>query len=124
MEEKKAVAEAALYLSEDPLSTDDLADVMNLGSKGFVQDVVDELKAELEAESRGLKLVESDAGYELVVKSDLVDDVEHLAPHRDLNDAERSLERLLEYEFDAGLVFHGSSVLEDAREKLEAYVYR
>ena len=51
----------------------------------------------------------------------------HLPPgiySDDLNEAEASLERLLEYEFDAGLVFHGSSVLEDAREKLEAYVYR
>ena len=42
----------------------------------------------------------------------------------DLGLAERSLERLLEYEFDAGLVYHGSSVLEGARAKLEAYVYR
>ena len=41
-----------------------------------------------------------------------------------MNEAEASLERLIEYEFDAGLVFHGSSVLEDASEKLEAYVYR
>ena len=51
----------------------------------------------------------------------------HLPPGvytSDLNEAERSLERLLDYEFDAGLVFHGSSVLEDAHEKLEAYVYR
>jgi glyoxylase-like metal-dependent hydrolase (beta-lactamase superfamily II) len=42
----------------------------------------------------------------------------------DLGRAERSLERLAEYEFDAGLVFHGSSVLNGAAEKLEAYVYR
>lgn len=42
----------------------------------------------------------------------------------DLNEAEASLERLLEYEFDAGLVFHGSSVLEDAHATLERYVYR
>jgi len=42
----------------------------------------------------------------------------------DLEAAERSLERLAEFEFDAGLVFHGSSVLSGADEKLEAYVYR
>ncbi|MDY6769257.1 MAG: SMC-Scp complex subunit ScpB [Candidatus Nanohaloarchaea archaeon] len=82
------MAEAALFLSEDPLDTEELADVMNLGSVGFVQEVVDELKDELDDEARGLKLVESEEGYELVVKSDLVDQVEHLAPHRDLNDAE------------------------------------
>lgn len=40
----------------------------------------------------------------------------------DLAAADESLERLLEYEFDAGLVFHGSSVLSDTREKLEAFI--
>ncbi len=42
----------------------------------------------------------------------------------DLYQAEASLERLAEYEFDAGLVYHGSSVVSDASEKLQAYVYR
>ena len=49
----------------------------------------------------------------------------HLPPavySRDLNLAEESLERLLDYEFDVGLVFHGSSVTEDAHAKLERYV--
>lgn len=50
----------------------------------------------------------------------------HLPPAvytEDLERAEASLERLLEYEFDAGLVYHGSSVLSGASEKLDAYVY-
>ena len=40
----------------------------------------------------------------------------------DLIAAERYLERLLEYDFDVGLVSHGSSVHQDARDKIEAYV--
>jgi glyoxylase-like metal-dependent hydrolase (beta-lactamase superfamily II) len=40
----------------------------------------------------------------------------------DLRAAERNLERLQDYDFDVGLVFHGSSVLSGAREKLDAYV--
>ncbi|MFB1066778.1 MBL fold metallo-hydrolase [Natrinema sp. H-ect4] len=40
----------------------------------------------------------------------------------DLRAAERNAERLQDYAFDVGLVFHGSSVLEDAREKLDAYL--
>jgi glyoxylase-like metal-dependent hydrolase (beta-lactamase superfamily II) len=40
----------------------------------------------------------------------------------DLNEAEESLERLLEFEFDAGLVFHGSSVTADASATLERFV--
>ncbi|MWG36769.1 MBL fold metallo-hydrolase [Halomarina oriensis] len=49
----------------------------------------------------------------------------HLPPgiySEDLVLAEESLAKLREYEFDVGLVYHGSSVLEDAAEKLRAYV--
>ena len=40
----------------------------------------------------------------------------------DVDEAERNLERLLGFAFDVGLVFHGSSVTEDALAKLEAFV--
>lgn len=49
----------------------------------------------------------------------------HLPPaaySQNLNEAEESLERLLEYEFDVGLVYHGSSVTDNARTKLDQYV--
>lgn len=49
----------------------------------------------------------------------------HLPPavySSDLNRAETSLERLLEYEFDVGLVYHGSSVTTDASSKIDRYV--
>jgi len=40
----------------------------------------------------------------------------------DLVAAERNLERLQQYPFDVGLVFHGSSVFDDARGKLDDFV--
>lgn len=40
----------------------------------------------------------------------------------DLVQADESLERLLDYEFDTALLYHGSSVLDDAVEKLAAFV--
>lgn len=40
----------------------------------------------------------------------------------DLVAAERNLERLQQYAFDVGLVFHGSSVFAGASEKLDAFV--
>ena len=49
----------------------------------------------------------------------------HLPPavhSQDLNKAEKNLERLLEYSFNVGLVFHGSSVIEDADQKLDRYI--
>jgi len=40
----------------------------------------------------------------------------------DLNEADESLGNLLAYDFDVGLVYHGSSVTSDASEKLDAFV--
>lgn len=40
----------------------------------------------------------------------------------DLGRADAELETLLEYEFETALVYHGSSVLEGAREKLDRFV--
>ncbi|MFC6975147.1 hypothetical protein ACFQL1_11545 [Halomicroarcula sp. GCM10025709] len=53
------------------------------------------------------------AGYFLLVEAVYSDD---------LATAERNLERLQTYEFDAGLVFHGSSVFTDARRKLDRFL--
>jgi len=51
----------------------------------------------------------------------------YLLPHAavyaaDYGAAESNLDRLLDYEFDAALVFHGSSVTEDARAVVDRYV--
>ena len=51
----------------------------------------------------------------------------YLLPHaavyaEDLKAAELSLDRLLEYEFDAALVYHGTSVTEGAKAVLDRYV--
>jgi glyoxylase-like metal-dependent hydrolase (beta-lactamase superfamily II) len=51
----------------------------------------------------------------------------YLLPHaavyaEDLRQAELSLDRLLEYDFDAALVFHGTAVTEGADDVLERYV--
>lgn len=40
----------------------------------------------------------------------------------DLHAADESLAKLLAYDFDVGLVYHGESVTEDASEKLDAFV--
>lgn len=41
---------------------------------------------------------------------------------RDLHEAEQNLEKLLDYEFEAALVFHGTSVTENASEKIARFV--
>ena len=39
-----------------------------------------------------------------------------------INRAEQSMEKLLDYEFDAALVFHGSAVTEGAYDRLDAFI--
>lgn len=77
-------------------------------------------------------LVDEDRGY--LIAGDAVSGADlrgfpegYLLPHaavyaQDLKQAELSLDRLLEYDFDAALVFHGSSVTEGAGDVLERYV--
>lgn len=97
MEEKKARLEAALYLSEEPLSKEEIADVLSLGSMGYVDMLIEEFKEELEEEHRGFELIETDAGYELKVKKDHLEHVSHLAPHQDLNEGQLRTLSLIAY---------------------------
>jgi len=85
MEEKKAKLEAALFLAEEPMERKEVADVLNLGSIGYVDMLIEEFEEMLEEDHRGLELVHGNEGYELKVKKDHIDDVSHLAPHQDLN---------------------------------------
>lgn len=84
-DEKKARLEAALYLAEEPIDKDEIADVLNLGSIGFVDMLINEFMEELETEDRGLEVIETNQGYELKVKNSHINHVDHLAPHQDLN---------------------------------------
>lgn len=97
MEGKKARLEAALYLSEEPIDSDEIADVLNLGSMGYVDMLIQEFKEELKEEHRGFELIETDAGYELKVKKDHLEHVSHLAPHQDLNEGQLRTLSLIAY---------------------------
>lgn len=84
-DEKKARLESALYLAEEPIEKDEIADVLDLGSIGFVDMLIEEFKEELETKDRGLEVIETNQGYELKVKNEHLEHVDHLAPHQDLN---------------------------------------
>ncbi len=77
-------------------------------------------------------LVDEDAGY--VIPGDALFGADlrglpegYLIPppalySADINQAEESMERLLEYDWDAALVFHGTSVLEGAYDRVDAFI--
>ena len=85
MEKKKARLEAALFLSDEPLDNQQIADLLDLGSKGFVSMLIEEFKEALEEDHRGMELIETPQGYEIKVKKEHLEKVQHLAPHQDLS---------------------------------------
>lgn len=87
MDEKKAMLEAALFVADEPLDSDQIMDALNLGSPGYVQTIIDELRDDLTGDERGLELIGTEQGYQLQVKEPYVEQVKHLAPHQDLGDA-------------------------------------
>ena len=97
MEEKKSRLEAALFLSEEPLENKQIADILDLGSMGYVDMLIEEFQQDLESEERGLELVDTPEGYELKVKKDHLEHVSHLAPHQDLNEGQLRTLSLIAY---------------------------
>ncbi len=97
MEEKKARLEAAFFLADHPLDNQEIADVLDLGSIGYVDTLIDEFQEDLEEEGRGLELVETPQGHELKVKKEHIDHVSHLAPHQDLNEGQLRTLSLIAY---------------------------
>lgn len=97
MDPKKARLEAALFLSDEPVDKEQIADILELGSMGYVDMLIEEYREDLEEEHRGLELVETPEGYELKVKKGHIDHVSHLAPHQDLNEGQLRTLSLIAY---------------------------
>jgi segregation and condensation protein B len=82
----KALLEAALFVSDSPLSLNRLSKIVGIGSEDEVRKLVDELKQELDTNSRGIQLIETPEGFELRVKPEYRPRVAKLAPFADLSD--------------------------------------
>ena len=97
MEAKKSRLEAALFLAEEPVDNKEIADILDLGSMGYVDMLIEEYRDELEQDNRGLELVKTPDGYELKVKNHHLEHVSHLAPHQDLNEGQLRTLSLIAY---------------------------
>lgn len=98
MKDKIALLEAALFLSPEPLSIDQISKVLGIGSKGFVRDLIEKYREILNSEERGLELFETNGKFELKVKRELIDKVAHLAPHQDISEGVLRTLALIAYE--------------------------
>ena len=97
MDEKKSRLEAALFPAEEPVEKEEISDILNLGSMGFVEEMIEDYQGDLEEDHRGLELIRTENGYELKVKKDHLEHVSHLAPHQDLNEGQLRTLSLIAY---------------------------
>jgi segregation and condensation protein B len=81
----KALLEAALFVSDKPLSIERLSQILNI-SQEEVKKLLLKIQAELKTEDHGIELVETPEGYELRVKTEYRERVAKLAPFADLSD--------------------------------------
>jgi segregation and condensation protein B len=81
----RALVEAALFVSEKPLSLQKLAEVTGL-PQSEVSRLLIELKEDLSKKERGIMLAETPEGYELRLKPEYRDKVVKLAPFSDISE--------------------------------------
>lgn len=74
---QKAIVEAMLFVSGEPLMLKDLAVHLEASTK-YVEDVLDELMKDYENEERGIKLIKINGGYQLATKSEHSDYIQKL----------------------------------------------
>jgi segregation and condensation protein B len=81
----KALLEAALFVSDKPLTLEKLSKVMSCSQQEVKEQMI-RLQTDLKTEDRGVELVETPEGFELRVKPDYREKVVRLAPFADLSD--------------------------------------
>ena len=86
MKEKKALVEAALFMSSNPLTMKDLSRITGLASEQKLKDIIDELKEDYEHPQKGFELAMLGDSYHFRVKQPYLDKVAMLTPHADLSD--------------------------------------
>jgi len=91
IERLKSAIEAALYMSNDPISAEELAKMFK-SDVSDVKVVINELRKEFEEAHHGVHLLETSTGYQIRVKPEFAPMVRNLTPYQDLG---RGLLRVL-----------------------------
>ncbi|MEM5879309.1 MAG: SMC-Scp complex subunit ScpB [Candidatus Aenigmatarchaeota archaeon] len=81
----KALLEAALFVSDKPLSIEKISKILNVNSEE-AKKLLLKIQAELQREDHGIELIETPEGFELRVKQEYREKVAKLAPFADLSD--------------------------------------
>jgi len=80
----KAIVEAALFVSDKPLTVEQLSKSTNL-PQDEVAKIVEQIRVDIDAGEHGYELVETPEGYEYRVRAEYREKVAKLAPFADLS---------------------------------------
>ncbi|MCD6367635.1 MAG: SMC-Scp complex subunit ScpB [Candidatus Aenigmarchaeota archaeon] len=86
MDEKKALLEAALFISDKPLSINELKKITGLRKREIIS-LLKSIEEDTKKEHRGIELFSVGESYHLRVKEKYVQKVSHLTPYADLSRA-------------------------------------
>ena len=84
--DKKALLEAALFMSPDPVTLNTLLKISGIESRKEIKDLLDQIKQEHEVDTKGIELAITQEGYQFKVKENYIGQVSSLTPHSDLTD--------------------------------------
>ena len=85
MKDKKALIEAALFVSENPVKVSTLSKISGISSTNEIKKILDGLKKEFDASSRGIVLALTPEGYQLQVKDQFLESVAGLTTYSDIS---------------------------------------
>ncbi len=83
--DKKALLEAALFVSDKPIGLERLSAITG-STQEEVKQMIVKFQQELSKQDRGIELVETPEGYEFRIKAEYRDKVAKLAPFSDLGE--------------------------------------
>ncbi len=85
MKDKKALIEAALFVSENPVKVSALSKISGITSTKEIKKILDEIKKEFDAASRGIILALTPEGYQFQVKDQFLESVAGLTTYADIS---------------------------------------
>ena len=82
---KKALIEAALFISGNPLDLRTLSRVSGISSEEKLKNILEDIKKELDSEVHGIELALTPEGYQLQVKNEFLENVARLTTYSDIS---------------------------------------
>ncbi len=85
MKDQKALVEAALFVSENPISVKKLSEITGITSTKELKEILEMIKKEFDDGSHGVQLVLTTEGYQFQVKDKFLEKVSGLTTYSDIS---------------------------------------